>query len=148
MMLSRDRGRARGRPWSAARASDQGKARARLRNAERRLRRVVTVFQGAKGSLMSGPTVVLVHGAFGDASNWRRVFDLLQGEECTILAPANPLRGVASDAAYTGAVIDELDAPVVLVGHSYGACVITVAGASEKVGSCTWPGSCPTRASR
>jgi pimeloyl-ACP methyl ester carboxylesterase len=82
---------------------------------------------------MSKPTVVLVHGGFGDASGWRPVFDLLDGEEYTVLAPANPLRGVAHDAAYLGALIDQLDGPVVLVGHSYGGAVITVAGASDKV---------------
>jgi pimeloyl-ACP methyl ester carboxylesterase len=82
---------------------------------------------------MSKPTVVLVHGAFGDASSWRPVFDLLDGDEYTVLAPPNPLRGLANDAAYIAAVIDQLDGPVVLVGHSYGGAVITVAGASEKV---------------
>ena len=82
---------------------------------------------------MSKPTVVLVHGAFGDASSWRSVFDLLDGDEYTVLAPAMPLRGVASDASYLGAVIDQLDGPVVLVGHSFSGCVITVAGASDKV---------------
>jgi pimeloyl-ACP methyl ester carboxylesterase len=82
---------------------------------------------------MSKPTVVLVHGAFGDASGWRPVFDLLDGEEYTVLAPPNPLRGLPNDTAYLGAVIDQLDGPVVLVGHSYGGAVITVAGASEKV---------------
>jgi pimeloyl-ACP methyl ester carboxylesterase len=82
---------------------------------------------------MSKPTVVLVHGAFGDASSWRRVYDLLDGDEYDVLAAAIPLRGIAGDASYLGAVIDQLDGPVVLVGHSYGGCVITVAGASEKV---------------
>ncbi len=82
---------------------------------------------------MSKPTIVLVHGAFGDASSWRSVFEHLHGEEYTILAAALPLRGVASDAAYLEAVIDQLDGPIVLVGHSYSGCVITVAGASDKV---------------
>jgi pimeloyl-ACP methyl ester carboxylesterase len=82
---------------------------------------------------MSKPTIVLVHGAFGDASSWRGVFDLLDGDEYTMLAAALPLRGVASDVAYLGAVIDQLDGPVVLVGHSYAGCVITDAGVSDKV---------------
>jgi pimeloyl-ACP methyl ester carboxylesterase len=82
---------------------------------------------------MSKPTIVLVHGAFGDASSWRPVFDLLDGGDYRLVAAALPLRGVASDAAYLEAVIDQLDGPVVLVGHSYGGCVITVAGASDKV---------------
>jgi pimeloyl-ACP methyl ester carboxylesterase len=61
------------------------------------------------------------------------VYDLLDGDEFTVFAPANPLRGVASDASHLEAFIDQLDGPVVLVGHSYGGMVITVAGASDKV---------------
>src|SRR5882762_3218790 len=82
---------------------------------------------------MSKPTVVLAHGAFGDASSWRPVFEDLESDDYTILAAAIPLRGVANDASYLGAVIDQIDGPVVLVGHSYSGCVITVAGASDKV---------------
>src|SRR5947207_6607074 len=82
---------------------------------------------------MSKPTIVLVHGAFGDASSWRAVFDLLDGGEYTLFAAALPLRGVASDVAYLEAVIDQLEGPVVLVGHSYAGCVITAAGVSDKV---------------
>jgi pimeloyl-ACP methyl ester carboxylesterase len=82
---------------------------------------------------MPKPTILLIHGAFGDASSWRPVFDLLNGDEYTVLAPPSPLRGVAADASYTAAVIDQLEGPVVLVGHSYSGCVITAAGASDKV---------------
>src|SRR3954464_6134116 len=82
---------------------------------------------------MSKPTVILAHGAFEDASSWRSVFEHLDSDEYNVLAAAIPLRGVASDASYLGAVIDQLDGPVVLVGHSFSGCVITVAGASEKV---------------
>jgi pimeloyl-ACP methyl ester carboxylesterase len=82
---------------------------------------------------MSNPTIVLVHGAFGDASSWRPVYDLLDGDGYTVIAAANPLRGVASDASHLEAVIDQIDGPVVLVGHSYAGMVITVAGASDKV---------------
>src|SRR3954466_7185697 len=82
---------------------------------------------------MSKPTVILVHGAFGDASSWRSVFEHLDSDEYNVLAAAIPLRGVASDVSYLGAVIDQLDGPVVLVGHSYSGCVITAAGASDKV---------------
>ena len=82
---------------------------------------------------MSKPTIVLVHGAFGDASSWRGVYDLLEGDEYALLAAALPLRGVASDVAYLEAVIDQLDGPVVLVGHSYAGCVITDVGVSDKV---------------
>jgi pimeloyl-ACP methyl ester carboxylesterase len=82
---------------------------------------------------MPSPTIVLVHGAFGDASSWRRVFDRLVDTGHTVLAPPNPLRGLPYDASYTTSVIDQLDGPVVLVGHSYGGAVITVAGGSDKV---------------
>jgi pimeloyl-ACP methyl ester carboxylesterase len=82
---------------------------------------------------MSSPTIVLVHGAFADASTWRPVFDRLGRDGHTVLAPPNPLRGLPHDASYTASVIDAIDGPVVLVGHSYGGAVITVAGSSDKV---------------
>jgi pimeloyl-ACP methyl ester carboxylesterase len=82
---------------------------------------------------MASPTIVLVHGAFADASTWRPVFDRLDGDGYAVLAPPNPLRGLPHDASYTASVIDSIDGPVVLVGHSYGGAVITVAGGSDKV---------------
>jgi pimeloyl-ACP methyl ester carboxylesterase len=82
---------------------------------------------------MPSPTVVLIHGAFADASTWRPVFDRLNREGHTVLAPSNPLRGLAYDSSYTTSLLDQLDGPVLLVGHSYGGAVITVAGDSDKV---------------
>ena len=82
---------------------------------------------------MTSPTIVLVHGAFADASTWRGVYDHLTEDGYTVLAPPNPLRGLPHDASYTASVIDLIDGPVVLVGHSYGGAVITVAGSSDKV---------------
>jgi pimeloyl-ACP methyl ester carboxylesterase len=82
---------------------------------------------------MANPTIVLVHGAFGDASSWRPVFEQLVGDGHTVLAPPNPLRGLPYDASYTASVIEHLDGPVVLVGHSYGGAVITVAGTAKNV---------------
>ena len=82
---------------------------------------------------MSKPTIVLVHGAFADASIWQRVYHRLARDGETVLAPPNPLRGIPYDASFTASVIDQLDGPVVLVGHSYGGAVITVAGGSDKV---------------
>jgi pimeloyl-ACP methyl ester carboxylesterase len=78
----------------------------------------------------NSPTVVLVHGAFADGSSWNGVIARLQAEGVKVTAPANPLRGVASDSAYTASVIDQIPGPVVAVGHSYGGAVITNA-ASE-----------------
>ncbi len=66
---------------------------------------------------MSKPTIVLVHGSFGDASSWRSVFDILDGDEYTVLAPANPLRGLANDASYLEGLIDQLDGPVLAEGQ-------------------------------
>src|SRR5260221_444328 len=82
---------------------------------------------------MPSPTIVLVHGAFGDASSWRPVYDRLVGDGHAVLAPPNPLRGIPHDASFTASVIDQIEGPVVLVGHSYGGAVITVAGSSDKV---------------
>ncbi|EKX64899.1 alpha/beta hydrolase [Streptomyces ipomoeae] len=72
------------------------------------------------------PTVLLVHGAFADASSWSGVVEELQSQDIPVLAIPNPLRGLASTAA-------QIDGPVVLVGHSYGGALITVAGAAENV---------------
>jgi pimeloyl-ACP methyl ester carboxylesterase len=82
---------------------------------------------------MTSPTIVLIHGAFADASSWRRVYDHLARDGYAVLAPTNPLRGIPYDASYTESLIDKLEGPVVLVGHSYGGAVITVAGSSDKV---------------
>jgi pimeloyl-ACP methyl ester carboxylesterase len=82
---------------------------------------------------MPKPTVVLVHGAFADASIWLSVYDELARDGDAVLAPPNPLRGLPYDVSYTQSVIDQVDGPVVLVGHSYGGAVITVAGSSDKV---------------
>ena len=81
------------------------------------------------------PTIILVHGAFADASSFRGLYDELVGEGLTtIIAPPNPLRGLTGgDGEYLKGVIDEIDGPVLLVGHSYGGSVITAAGTADKV---------------
>jgi pimeloyl-ACP methyl ester carboxylesterase len=76
------------------------------------------------------PTVVLVHGGFADASYWVPVIRELQAIDLLVLAPANPLRGLASDSEYIASFVNEVDGPVLLVGHSYGGAVISVAGAA------------------
>ena len=75
------------------------------------------------------PTVVLVHGAFADASSWCDVIVELQSTGISVLAPPNPLRSLDGDAAYVAERVRQIDRPVLLVGHSYGGAVITVAGA-------------------
>jgi pimeloyl-ACP methyl ester carboxylesterase len=75
------------------------------------------------------PTVVLVHGAFADASSWSHVIDRLRARGVDALAVSNPLRGLAHDGDYVASVASQVDGPVVLVGHSYGGPVITHAGA-------------------
>ncbi|MFD5270298.1 alpha/beta fold hydrolase [Streptomyces sp. NPDC058335] len=79
------------------------------------------------------PTVLLVHGAFADAAGWSGVIAELQRDGIPVIAPPNPLRGLASDAAYVASVAAQIDGPVVLVGHSYGGALITVAGVTENV---------------
>jgi pimeloyl-ACP methyl ester carboxylesterase len=78
---------------------------------------------------MPKPTIVLVHGAWADASSWNAVATALQGQDFTVLAPPNLLRGVATDAGYIASLLAQrTSGPVVLVGHSYGGFVITNAG--------------------
>jgi pimeloyl-ACP methyl ester carboxylesterase len=78
------------------------------------------------------PTVVLVHGAFADASSWNGVIELLQAKGVQVTAPANPLRGIAIDSTYIAGVLDETPGPVIAVGHSYGGAVISNAAKRAK----------------
>jgi pimeloyl-ACP methyl ester carboxylesterase len=87
-----------------------------------------------KGTDTSGttPTVVLVHGAFADASRRNGVIKRLQAKGSRVAAPASPLRGIASDTAYIAAVIEQIDGPVVAVGHSYAGAAITNAAVEAR----------------
>jgi pimeloyl-ACP methyl ester carboxylesterase len=78
-------------------------------------------------------TIVLVHGGFVDGSGWRGVYDELTGEGYRVKVVQNATISLAADVATTRAVLDELDGPAVLVGHSYGGAVITEAGLHEAV---------------
>lgn len=71
------------------------------------------------------PTIVLVHGAFADSSGWNDVTERLQKRGYTVLAASNPLRGLHTDAAYLRSILETIEGPIVLVGHSYGGAVIT-----------------------
>jgi pimeloyl-ACP methyl ester carboxylesterase len=75
-------------------------------------------------------TVVLVHGAFADASCWNGVIERLQAAGFEVAAPPNPLRGIAHDSAYIASFLNQVPEPVLAVGHSYGGAVITNAAAN------------------
>lgn len=79
------------------------------------------------------PTVVLVHGAFADTAIWFGVVAELHSQGIPVLAPPNPLRGLAADAAHIASVAAQIDGPVVLAGHAYGGAVITEAGTADNV---------------
>jgi len=89
---------------------------------------------------MSGPTsdgapltVVLVHGAFADASSWNGVIERLQPAGLKVTAPANPMRGVSHDSAYIAGFLKRIPGPVLAVGHSYAGAVIS--NAASKAGN-------------
>ncbi|MDX3239168.1 alpha/beta hydrolase [Streptomyces sp. ME03-5709C] len=77
------------------------------------------------------PTVVLIHGAFADASSWDGVIERLEARGYPVFAPANPLRGLYSDSAYIASVLKSVKGPIVLAGHSYGGAVISSAAAGN-----------------
>jgi pimeloyl-ACP methyl ester carboxylesterase len=84
-------------------------------------------------STNAGPlTVVLVHGAFADASSWTGVIERLQKAGVRVTAPANPLRGIAIDSAYIASFLNQILGPVLAVGHSYGGAVISTAATKAK----------------
>jgi pimeloyl-ACP methyl ester carboxylesterase len=77
--------------------------------------------------------IVLVHGADNDGSAWRGVYDILKHDGYHVSVVQEPLTGLSDDVAAAQRVIDQQDGPVILVGHSYGGTIITVAGADPKV---------------
>ena len=77
-------------------------------------------------------TVVLVHGAFADATGWSGVVERLQAQGVQVTAPVNPLRGITIDSAYIASLLDQIPGPVIAVGHSYGGAVISNAATNAK----------------
>jgi len=77
------------------------------------------------------PTIVLVHGAWADASSWTPVIERLQKAGYTVDAPPNPLQGLTYDSAYIASYLKQIMGPVILVGHSYGGAIITDASAGD-----------------
>jgi pimeloyl-ACP methyl ester carboxylesterase len=84
-------------------------------------------------SASARPTVVLVHGGFVDGSGWRGVYDRLKADGHRVSVVQNPTLSVEGDVAATKLVLDDIDGPVVLVGHSYGGVVITETGTDPRV---------------
>ena len=90
---------------------------------------------GAKDAFAaSAKNVVLVHGALTDGSTWRGVYDILSNDGFHVRVVQQPLTGLADDVAATKRVIDQLDGPVVLVGHRYGGTMLVRHGG----GRSTW----------
>lgn len=81
--------------------------------------------EGTEMNSEAKPTVVLVHGAFADSSSWEGVTRILLDDGYPVIAAANPLRGLQSDADYVNTVLNSVQGPIVLVGHSYGGMVIS-----------------------
>jgi len=87
--------------------------------------------QIAAAQVPAKPTIVLVHGAWADASSWNGVITRLESAGYTVAAPPNLLRGVANDGAYIASFLKTVPGPVVLVGHSYAGMVISLASATS-----------------
>ena len=79
------------------------------------------------------PSVVIVHGAFADGSDWAKVVPLLQAQGLAVTVVQNPLTSLADDVAATRRALSNQQGKVVLVGHSWGGTVITEAGSDKKV---------------
>ncbi|MFJ5680191.1 alpha/beta fold hydrolase [Streptomyces sp. NPDC093097] len=86
---------------------------------------------GGAATTTAKPTIVLVHGAFADASSWNGVVERLERRGYTVVAPANPLRGLYNDSAYIASVLDSIKGSLVLVGHPYGGALISSAAAGN-----------------
>jgi pimeloyl-ACP methyl ester carboxylesterase len=74
-------------------------------------------------------TVLLVHGAFADSSSWSGVIERLMAKGVSVVAAANPLRGISIDSPYVAKLIEQIPGRVLAVGHSYGGAVISNAAA-------------------
>ncbi len=81
------------------------------------------------------PTIVLLHGAYADGSSWSGVTGRLQRDGYNVVAPAVPLRGIASDTSYLSGVLANIPGPKVLVGHSYGGALVSELADTEGVKS-------------
>ncbi len=78
------------------------------------------------------PTIVLVHGAWADATGFDRQIRALRDRGFRAIGFANPLRGLPGDAVYLASFLRSLSGPIVLVGHSYGGAVISSAATGNE----------------
>src|SRR5512134_2772946 len=88
---------------------------------------------GAVPRDLNAPTVMIVHGAWVDATDWREVIALLQVEGLTVIAVQTPLSSLRDDVDTVTRAIRHQSNPIVLVGHGYGGTVITQAGNHPRV---------------
>src|SRR4051794_29033993 len=87
------------------------------------------------------PTIVLVHGAFAESSSWNGVITRLLADDFPVVAAAVPLRGVKSDSEYLASILDGIEGPLVLVGHSYGGALIgSAAEGNDRVAALVFVG--------
>ncbi len=95
------------------------------------------------------PTVLLIQGGFVDGSGWRGVYDRLRAQGHPVAVVQNPTVSLEGDVAATKQVLDGINGPVVLVGHSYGGVVVTEAGNAPRVAGLIYIAAFapPTRAS-
>ena len=91
---------------------------------------IVSMSTKSTEAQMTKPTILLVHGAWADSSSWNGVVDLLLRAGYNVRALPNTLRGLEADAAVISTYLKTVSGPVVLVGHSYGGSVISVASAN------------------
>ena len=83
--------------------------------------------------MVKKPSVVLVHGAWGDGSHWSKMIPVLHAKGYRVSAAQNPLTSLADDVEWTRRLIEAQEGPVFLVGHSYGGAVISAAGHAPQV---------------
>lgn len=77
--------------------------------------------------------IVLVHGAFADGSGWEGVYKILVKRGYNVSVVGNPNTGLADDVESVKRVLNRLDGPAILVGHSYGGAIITEGGSDKNV---------------
>lgn len=77
--------------------------------------------------------IILVHGAFVDGSGWAEVYHILTEKGYNVTVTQNSLSSLEADVETLSLAIERQDGPVILVGHSYGGCIITQGGNVDKV---------------